>query len=515
MLSDFFDTMGTVTGVAAEAGLAEEDGTVPGVGRVLLVDGLAAAVGGAAGVSSNTTYIESAAGVADGGRTGLTSVVVGILFLAAILLSPLAAIVPTQATAPALVLVGFLMFTQIGEIDARDFLIGFPALLIIILMPLTFTHHHRHRRRHGDVGGAAGRRRTGRPGPLADVARLPGLPALLRPDLGHHHARGLTACTRPMAPGRANRPGATLSSPMSHGPDGARLRVDDFDYRLPASAIAQIPAEPRDAARLLILDRGGSKPGRPKLTHSTFAQLGDALRAVVTCWSPMTRASSGRGCPPRAARGGAAEVLMLRPMEDGSGRWEALVRPSRRIAVGDPLTLRSGDTIEVGERLGGGTRAVRFARDPLAVMEIAGEMPLPPYIRDRSSAPERYQTVYARPPGSAAAPTAGLHFTEAPAGRPGGARHRTRDRHAARGSRHVPSAGGRVRGRAPDPSRVVRDPARRRASHAGRAAPGRAGRGGGHDHHARARDARPRRTGQRLERALHHAAATTSGRWMR
>ena len=139
MLSDFFDTMGTVTGVAAEAGLAREDGSVPGVGRVLLVDGIAAAAGGAAGVSSNTTYIESAAGVADGGRTGLTSVVVGILFLAAILLSPLAAIIPTQATAPALVLVGFLMFTQIGEIDARDFLIGFPALLIIILMPLTFT----------------------------------------------------------------------------------------------------------------------------------------------------------------------------------------------------------------------------------------------------------------------------------------------------------------------------------------------------------------------------------------
>jgi AGZA family xanthine/uracil permease-like MFS transporter len=139
MLSDFFDTMGTVTGVAAEAGLTEEDGTVPGVGRVLLVDSLAAAAGGVAGVSSNTTYIESAAGVGDGGRTGLTSVVVGILFLAAILLSPLAAIVPTQATGPALVLVGFLMFTQIGEIDARDFLIGFPALLIIILMPLTFT----------------------------------------------------------------------------------------------------------------------------------------------------------------------------------------------------------------------------------------------------------------------------------------------------------------------------------------------------------------------------------------
>ena len=139
MLSDFFDTMGTVTGIAAEAGLSEEDGSVPGVGRVLFVDGLAAAVGGAAGISSNTTYIESAAGVGDGGRTGLTSVVTGLLFLAAIFLSPIVQIIPLAATAPALVLVGYLMFTQIGEIDARDIVIGFPALLIMILMPLTFT----------------------------------------------------------------------------------------------------------------------------------------------------------------------------------------------------------------------------------------------------------------------------------------------------------------------------------------------------------------------------------------
>lgn len=139
MLSDFFDTMGTVTGVAAEAGLTTEDGSVPGVGRVLLIDGLAAAVGGAAGVSSNTTYIESAAGVGDGGRTGLTSVVVGLLFLAAIFLSPLVQIIPAAATAPALVLVGYLMFTQIGEIDVRDVYTGLPALLIMILMPLTFT----------------------------------------------------------------------------------------------------------------------------------------------------------------------------------------------------------------------------------------------------------------------------------------------------------------------------------------------------------------------------------------
>ena len=94
MLTDFFDTMGTVTGVAAEAGLANEDGSVPGVGRALFVDSLAAVAGGAAGVSSNTTYIESAAGVAEGGRTGLTSVTTGVLFLLAILLSPIALIVP-------------------------------------------------------------------------------------------------------------------------------------------------------------------------------------------------------------------------------------------------------------------------------------------------------------------------------------------------------------------------------------------------------------------------------------
>ncbi len=139
MLSDFFDTMGTVTGVAAEAGLANEDGSVPGVGRVLLIDSLAAVAGGAAGVSSNTTYIESAAGVGDGGRTGLTSVVTGLLFLVVIVLSPIVQIIPVQATAPALVLVGYLMFTQIGEIDVRDIYTGLPALLTIILMPLTFT----------------------------------------------------------------------------------------------------------------------------------------------------------------------------------------------------------------------------------------------------------------------------------------------------------------------------------------------------------------------------------------
>jgi AGZA family xanthine/uracil permease-like MFS transporter len=138
MLSDFFDTMGTVTGIAAEAGLAKEDGSVPGIGRILVVDSLAAVAGGAAGVSSNTTYIESAAGVAEGGRTGWASLVTGALFLLAILLSPLAGLVPGVATAPALVLVGYLMFTLVKDINVADIEDGLPALLTIILMPLTY-----------------------------------------------------------------------------------------------------------------------------------------------------------------------------------------------------------------------------------------------------------------------------------------------------------------------------------------------------------------------------------------
>ena len=138
MLSDFFDTMGTVTGIAAEAGLAREDGSVPDVGRVLLVDSVAAIAGGVAGISSNTTYIESAAGVAEGGRTGFASVVTGVLFLLAIFLAPIAGIIPPVATAPTLVLVGYLMFTLIKDIPVGDVEEGIPALLTLILMPLTY-----------------------------------------------------------------------------------------------------------------------------------------------------------------------------------------------------------------------------------------------------------------------------------------------------------------------------------------------------------------------------------------
>jgi adenine/guanine/hypoxanthine permease len=139
MLTDFFDTMGTATAIVEQAGQTDADGRVPGVGRLLLVDSVAAAAGGAAGISSNTSYIESAAGVAEGGRTGLTAVVVGVLFLVAILLSPLATLVPFVATGPVLVVVGYLMATLIKDIDFLDVEEGFPALLTLILMPLTFS----------------------------------------------------------------------------------------------------------------------------------------------------------------------------------------------------------------------------------------------------------------------------------------------------------------------------------------------------------------------------------------
>jgi adenine/guanine/hypoxanthine permease len=138
MLTDFFDTMGTATGIVEQAGLTDEQGRVPGIGRLLLVDSIGAAAGGAAGVSSNTSYIESAAGVAEGGRTGLTAVVVGVLFLLAILVTPLAPLIPFAATGPVLVVVGYLMATLIKDIDFANVEEGLPALLTLILMPLTF-----------------------------------------------------------------------------------------------------------------------------------------------------------------------------------------------------------------------------------------------------------------------------------------------------------------------------------------------------------------------------------------
>lgn len=139
LLADFFDTMGTMTAIGAEAGLLDEDGTPPNTKRILVVDSLAAAAGGAAAVSSNTSYIESASGVAEGARTGLSSIVTGVLFLLATIVSPVVAIVPNEAAVPALVLVGFLMMQQVKNIDWDDLEIAIPAFLTIALMPFTYS----------------------------------------------------------------------------------------------------------------------------------------------------------------------------------------------------------------------------------------------------------------------------------------------------------------------------------------------------------------------------------------
>ncbi|HYO85230.1 MAG TPA: NCS2 family permease [Dermatophilaceae bacterium] len=139
MLADFFDTMGTMVAIGAEAGLLDAEGNPPNTQRILVVDSLAAAAGGAAGVSSNTSYIESASGVGEGARTGLASVVTGVLFLLATFLAPLVAVVPYEAATPALVVVGFLMMQQVSGIDWQDLDIALPAFLTIVLMPFTYS----------------------------------------------------------------------------------------------------------------------------------------------------------------------------------------------------------------------------------------------------------------------------------------------------------------------------------------------------------------------------------------
>src|SRR5699024_10015287 len=139
LLADFFDTMGTMVAVGTEAKLLDEDGSPIGTRRILIVDSIAAAAGGAASVSSNTSYIESTAGVGDGARTGLASVVTGIAFLLATFLSPVVDIVPSEAATPALVVVGFLMMTQVLGIDWARAEVAVPAFLTIILMPFTYS----------------------------------------------------------------------------------------------------------------------------------------------------------------------------------------------------------------------------------------------------------------------------------------------------------------------------------------------------------------------------------------
>jgi len=139
VLSDFFDTMGTVVGIGSQAGLLDADGNPPRTGRILFVDGAAAVAGGLGAVSSNTAYVESASGVGEGARTGLASVVTGVLFLLTTFLAPLASVVPYEAAAPALVLVGFLMMSQVRNVAWDDVAVGIPVFLTAVLMPYTYS----------------------------------------------------------------------------------------------------------------------------------------------------------------------------------------------------------------------------------------------------------------------------------------------------------------------------------------------------------------------------------------
>jgi AGZA family xanthine/uracil permease-like MFS transporter len=139
VLADFFDAMGTMTGLGKEAGLLRADGQLPKVGPALFVEGLAGAAGGLGSASSNTVFVESASGIAEGARTGLANFVTGVLFLAAMFLTPLYQVVPVEAAAPALVIVGALMIREASGIDFTDFRIALPAFLTIVVMPFTYS----------------------------------------------------------------------------------------------------------------------------------------------------------------------------------------------------------------------------------------------------------------------------------------------------------------------------------------------------------------------------------------
>lgn len=186
------------------------------------------------------------------------------------------------------------------------------------------------------------------------------------------------------------------------------MRLTDFDYELPHARIAQVPIEPRDAARLLV-DRGSAPPD-----HLHVRDLPMLLRPGDLVVVNDTKVIPARLRLHRTS-GGAVEVLLLEPIGPERTTWEAMIRPARKLREGEPLIDESGQTlIEVGSRTEAGdtfTVSINVAGDPLDFLQRHGEMPLPPYIETPLDRPDRYQTVYADEPASAAAPTAGLHFT--------------------------------------------------------------------------------------------------------
>ncbi len=185
------------------------------------------------------------------------------------------------------------------------------------------------------------------------------------------------------------------------------MHLSDFDYPLPDDRIAQVPIEPRDDARLLV-DRGELAPEHRRVRDlPTILRTGDLLVLNETRVIPARLRL-------RRSTGGSAEVLLLEALDPGRRRWEALVRPGGKVRVGETLAIDGEPVVRMGERTAAGdTFEVELlgSDDALVLLERHGEMPLPPYIVERLDDPERYQTVFADEPGSAAAPTAGLHFT--------------------------------------------------------------------------------------------------------
>jgi S-adenosylmethionine:tRNA ribosyltransferase-isomerase len=182
------------------------------------------------------------------------------------------------------------------------------------------------------------------------------------------------------------------------------LRTAEFDYELPPDCIAQRPASPRDSSRLMVLDRG-----RGSIEHTQFARLPEFLRPGDTLVLNETRVIPARLRVWKAPSGGRGELLLLR--RQGPRTWEALAR-GRGHRLGSRLKVVGGPWAEIVEDLGGARRMVRFDSDISPELDRLGVPPLPPYIQEPLHDPSEYQTVFARHPGSAAAPTAGLHFTE-------------------------------------------------------------------------------------------------------
>ena len=186
------------------------------------------------------------------------------------------------------------------------------------------------------------------------------------------------------------------------------MKTSDFNYELPKELIAQTPLEKRDTSRLMTLDR---KTGAWE--HHHFYELPDFLEPGDCLILNDSRVLPARLLGQRLPGGGACEVLLL--IDRGQKTWECLVRPGKRMRTGARLSFGDGElTAEVVEELPGGNRLVRFDYEGifLEVLEKLGKMPLPPYIKEELQDQERYQTVYSKVNGSAAAPTAGLHFTQ-------------------------------------------------------------------------------------------------------